>query len=100
GYPVGAVDLQAFDVRRDPALANALADRGPLGLELAVGVVAVERGAQRVGETDLDARLLRPQRLGDAGQRAARPDGADEGGDLAVRLAADLRPCALDVRLA
>src|SRR3546814_1143954 len=82
---------EAFQVRGDAALADAFADRAALGLQLAVGVEVVERGAHGVGEADDDVLLALAQRLGDAGEGAAGPDGADEAVDLAVGLVPDLR---------
>ena len=63
----------------------------PSGLELAVLVPVVERRTHRVGRHDphLGVALLEEQ--ADAGQRAARADGAGEGVDLAVGLLPDLR---------
>ena len=43
GDAVGVVDLQPLEVGGDAALADAFADRGSLGLQLAVRVVLVER---------------------------------------------------------
>ena len=59
GDPIGVVDRQPLEVGGDAALADALADRGSLGLQLAVGVVFVERRAAGVGEADGDVGLLR-----------------------------------------
>ena len=72
----------------------------PLGLQLAVGVVVAERRAVGVGEADPDRGLAGAEPVGDAGQRAAGADGADEAVDPAAGLLPDLGRGALDVRLA
>src|SRR5437667_1503168 len=47
-----AVDRRALEVLGEAALADALGDRVPRGLELTSGVVAVDRGAHGVREID------------------------------------------------
>src|SRR5690606_28586156 len=85
---------------RYAALADAFGDRAALGLELARLDPAVDRGAHRVRRGDDDARVLVLQVLADAGERAARADGAREAVDRAVRLRPDLGTRALDVAAA
>ena len=63
----------------------------PSAFSSPVRVVAVERGAERIGERDLDVRVALLQRDADAGERAAGADRADEAVDLAVGLLPDLR---------
>ena len=65
-----------------------------------MGVVVVDRRAARVGERDHDVRVALLERDADAGERAAGADRGDEAVDLAVGLAPDLGPGALDVGLA
>ena len=63
-------------------------------------VVLVERGAHRVGQPDLDVRLALAERDLDAGERAARADGADEAVDPVAELLPELGRRGIDVRLA
>ena len=65
----GEVRREAFEIGGDAALPDAFGDRAALGLQLAFGVEAVERRAQRIGERDLDVRVLRLQ--ADARRRPA-----------------------------
>ena len=60
GDLAGEVGREAFEVGGDAALADAFGDRAALGLEHALGVEAVERRAQRIGERDLDVRVPAP----------------------------------------
>ena len=84
----GEVGREAFEIGGDAALPDAFGDRAAFGLEHAVGVEAVERRAQRIGERDLHVRVLRlAAPIADAGQRAAGADRRDEAVDLAVRSA-------------
>ena len=54
GDLIGEVDRRVFEILGDAALADAFGDRAAFGLELAVLVVMVERGAHRIGQRDLD----------------------------------------------
>ena len=54
GDLIGVVDGYALKVGGDPPLADALADRGAFGFQLAVLVPIVERGTQRIGQPDAD----------------------------------------------
>ena len=97
---VGGIDRRAFEIFGDAALADALGDRGAFRLQRAGRVVAVERGAHRIGERDAHGVAERFERDGDAGERAAGADGADKAVDLAVGLPPDFRSGRLDVALA
>ena len=57
---VGAVDRRAFEVGGDPALADALGDRGALGLQLAGRVVGdrAPRPSDRRARSDVGLRSL------------------------------------------
>ena len=88
GDIVGHVDRQPFEIGGDPALPDAFRNRRAFRFQRAMGVVVVERGPVRVRQPDPHARVARPQALGDPGERAARPDCADE----AVHPPAGLRP--------
>ena len=92
GDLVGVVDGDALEVACDAALADALRDRGALGLELTVLEVVVHRRAHRVGDGDHDLATLLFERGAHSGERAAGADRADERVDVAVGLAPDLRP--------
>ena len=100
GDLVGLVDHRTFEIGGDAALADAFGDRASFRLELAVLVVIVERRAHRIGEADGDVLVLRLQPHGDAGERAAGADGADEAVDLALRVVPDLGRRRLDMALA
>ena len=100
GDLIGDVDRRALEILRDAALADALGDRRALGLELAGRVVAVERGAHRIGDGDLRLTLALFERDADARERPAGADRAHEAVDLALGLRPDLRPGGLDVALA
>ena len=52
-------------------------------------VVVVERSTFRIGQPNFDVRVARPQRFGNAGQRAARTNGADETVNAAIGLLPD-----------
>ena len=101
GDPVGVVDRQALEVGGDPALADALGDRGALGLQLAVRCSSC-RAPRRPGRPGRWRRsgFCVAQAMRDAGQRAAGADRADEAVDLAVGLRPDLRAGGVDVGLA
>src|SRR5271170_1353094 len=99
GNLIGGVDRRAFEIFGDAALADAFGDRGTLGLERASRVVAVKRGAHRIGERGARRAIESLQRHRDAGERAAGADGADEAVDLAVGLPPDFRPRRFDVTL-
>ena len=98
GDVVGHVDGQPLEVGGDPPLADALGDRRPLGLQLAMIVPVEERRAVGIGEADLHVGPPRPQPLRDPGERAARADRADEAVDPPAGLLPDLGRRALDVR--
>ena len=100
GNLIGGIDRRAFEVLGDAALADAFGDRRAFGFQRAGRVVAVERGAHRVGERNAHGAVERFQRHGDAGERAAGADGADKAVDLAVGLPPDFRAGRLDVALA
>src|SRR5262245_30878379 len=100
GYLIGDVDRRILQVLGDATLADAFGDGRTLRLEHAMGVVAVERRAHRIGERDADVLVARLERHGDAGQRAAGADRAGEAVHLAVGLIPDLRSGGLDVALA
>src|SRR6185503_19584321 len=84
GDEEGFVGLEAFEVGGDPALADPLGDRASFGLQLAGGVVTVERCAGYVGERDDDVAIAVAQARGNSGEGAAGSDRADEPVDLAV----------------
>ena len=81
-------------------LPDPFGDRAALRLELAVGVVIVERRAHGVREADGYRGLALLERHADPGERAAGADGTDEAIDLAPGLFPDLGPRRLDVGLA
>ncbi len=92
------VDRRAFEVRGDPALADALGDGGARRLELARSCSScrARRPSDRQGRSrTCGLRCLEGH--ADAGERAARADGADEAIDLAVRLVPDLGSGRLDM---
>src|SRR5580700_2321727 len=91
GDLIGGVDRRIFQVLGDAALADAFGDRGALRLQHAGRVVAVERGAHRIGKRDAHGIAARFERHRDAGERAAGADGADKAIDLAVGLPPDFR---------
>src|SRR5262245_9632747 len=97
---VGLVDLGAFEILGDAALADPLGDRAAFGFQLAVLVVVVERGTHRVGNTDHDVRVVRFETHRHAGKSAAGAYGADEAVDLAVEIAPDLLGGRFDMPLA
>src|SRR6218665_1957006 len=89
GDLVGVIDGEILEVGGDAALADALGDRVAGGFELSGLEILVERGALGVGEADLDIGVLRLERDGNAAQRAAGADRADEAVDLAAGLFPD-----------
>src|SRR5262245_38666720 len=97
---VGLVDLGGFEILSDAALADPFGDGAAFGLQLAVLVVTVERGAHRVGKPDHDAGVVRLEPHRHAGKSAAGADGADEAVDFAVKVAPDLLGRGFDVTLA
>src|SRR5271166_6774450 len=96
----GDVDGRAFEIPGDAALADPFGDRGPLRLEHAGGVIAIERRAFRIGKADLDHRIARLQREADARERAAGADRASEAVDPALGLLPDFRAGGRDVPVA
>ena len=60
-------------------------------LENAAGVIGVEGRAERIGERDLDPLVALLERHGDAGERAAGSDRADEAVDAPLGLLPDFR---------
>src|SRR5580704_14772456 len=100
GDLIGEIDRRIFQVLGDAALADAFGDRGAFRLQRAGRVVAVERGAHRIGERDAHGVAARFERDGDAGERAAGADGADKAVDLAVGLLPDFRAGGFDMALA
>ena len=94
------IDLQAFQVFGDAALADAFGDRRAFRFEFARRVIAVERGAGGIGEADGDAWIFRAETCGDAGKRAAGTDCADEAIDAALGLFPDFWSCCCDVGVA
>ena len=88
---VGEIDRRGLEIGGDARLADALGDRGALALENAAGVIGVERRAIGVGQRDLDPFVALFQRHGDAGERAAGADRADEAVDAPLGLLPDLR---------
>ena len=75
GNLIGDVDRRAFEIFGDAALADAFGDRGAFGFQRAGRVIAVERGAHRIGERDahrLVARLERDARCRRACRRCRR----------------------------
>src|SRR6185369_8014020 len=95
----GVVDGQAFEIRGNPALANALGDRTALGLELARRIIIEQGCSRRVGEADSDAGVTLSQGGRDAGQSPASPDRAYEAVDLARGLLPNLGTGRFDMRL-
>src|SRR5690606_7029454 len=98
--PPRVIDLHAFQILCDAALADAFGDGAAFRLKLARSVVAVKRGARRIGETNLDILALGLQADGDTAERAAGANRAAEAVDLPFRLIPDLFGCRLDMCLA
>ena len=98
GDLVEHVGAEALEIGGDPALPDALGDRGALGLGLAVAVEREEARSHGIGERDLDALGLKEGP--DAGNGSAGPDGAGEAGHGAAGLLPDFRPRRVDVGLA
>ena len=92
GMQEGDVEREAFEVGGDAALADAFGDRAALGLELAGRVVSCRapRPADRRARSSTSG-FCALSAIGDAGQRAAGADRADEAVDLAAGLLPDLR---------
>src|SRR5260370_6985651 len=86
GNLIGDVDRCAFHVLGDATLPDPFRDRGAFGFKHAGGVVAVERGAERIGKSDLDGPVALLERDADTRDRAAGADRAGEAIDLAVGL--------------
>ena len=58
---IGEVGTEAFKIRGNTALADALGDRRSFGLQLAVLVKIVKRGSLRVGKPDFHTRIFFPK---------------------------------------
>src|SRR5580693_6967695 len=100
GNLVGDVDRRIFEIPGDAALADALGDRGALRLQRTGRVIAVERGAHRIGERDAHGIVVRLERHSDTSERAAGADRADKAVDFAVSLVPDFLSGRFDVPLA
>src|SRR5690606_6379766 len=83
------VDRRVYEIGRYAVLSDALGDGGALGLQFAILVIVIERGAHRVRQADLHVLVALLERHARAGKRSARADGADEAVHLAVRLCPD-----------
>src|SRR5215217_6185609 len=89
GNLIGEIRRKAFKVGGDSALTDPFGDRAAGRGQFAMGIEVIERGTLRVGNADLDVRVLRLQSLRYAGKCAAGTDGADKTIHLAVRIAPD-----------
>src|SRR3546814_13046205 len=83
------IDDEAFEIPGDTPLADAFGYRAAFRFELAMLVIVVQCGPHRIGEADRHVPLLFLQIHRDAGERAARADGADEAIDRAIGLLPD-----------
>jgi hypothetical protein len=97
---IGKIGCEAIEICCYAALANALGDRTALGLQLARGVIAKQRGAERIGDGNLHCAGFFLQARANAGQRAAGADRRDETVDLAIRLLPDFLRRGGDVAVA
>ena len=100
GNLVGHINVDALQVARYKTDADAFGDGATFGVELAVGVMAEERRALRVGQADLDGRVALAQGHGGAGQGAASTHRADKAVNLAFGLIPDFRASGLVVNVA
>src|SRR5437868_2536682 len=87
---ISSIDLDAFDVLCDTALANPFCNRiTVVRLQIAIRKPGPHRRAIRISADDLNLRVLFLEVTAHAGKRAAGADGCDKRGNLALGLFPD-----------
>ena len=75
---IGIIDFQILDILRDPALTDPFGDGCAFRFQLTILEILVQRRAAWISDADLHVLALLLQVFRNTGQRAARPDRADE----------------------